>query len=275
MHSTDPRHPLPTAPWRAVGLLLLLALCQPAMAGCPRIVSQSPYITKTLAWLGLDGCIVGASRYDSLEVTETGGVMDPDAAAIHALHPDLVLLSDWASPEQRRALADLPALTLGGFKRMAEIEQNLRLIGQAAGLTDYEARAAAFARDWREKAQAVGGDGRGALLLSACSGAPYSFGRDSWLYELFSASGFHLVETSDALRFVGEGQEFADLSALIAHFQPELLFLFQPHTSEQCSAVPPRAGLRIIPLNGEHFLHPAPVLLKGLEELRLAMGQRP
>lgn len=56
-------------------------------ADCPRIVSQSPYITRVLIWLGLERCIVGVSRYDALDRPKTGGVIDPDADAIALLEP--------------------------------------------------------------------------------------------------------------------------------------------------------------------------------------------
>ncbi len=48
---------------RLLGGLLLAVVALPAAAACPRIVSQSPYITRALDWLGLERCIVGVSRY--------------------------------------------------------------------------------------------------------------------------------------------------------------------------------------------------------------------
>jgi len=38
------------------------------------------------------------------------------------------------------------------------------------------------------------------LLLSSCGGKPYSFGRETWLYALFTAAGFEVVETHRRIR---------------------------------------------------------------------------
>ncbi|MFO8023833.1 MAG: hypothetical protein R6U90_01690, partial [Thiohalophilus sp.] len=75
--------------------LLFLSIPANTTTDCPRIISQSPYITHTLDWLGLKDCIVGASRYDQLEVPETGGVMDPDGEIIASLEPAILFTSDW------------------------------------------------------------------------------------------------------------------------------------------------------------------------------------
>ncbi|MBD3610048.1 MAG: ABC transporter substrate-binding protein, partial [Gammaproteobacteria bacterium] len=66
---------------------------------CPRIISQSPYITHTLEWMGLKSCIIGTSRYDKLGLPTTGGVLDPDAEAIDSLMPDVIFTSDWTKPD--------------------------------------------------------------------------------------------------------------------------------------------------------------------------------
>ena len=89
------RHPSRSGGWRVAGLALLLAAAPALAAGdCPRIISQSPYISHTLAWLELDHCIVGASRYDRGDHPDTGGILDPDGGAIAALvaerQPDVV-----------------------------------------------------------------------------------------------------------------------------------------------------------------------------------------
>ena len=65
-------------------VLPVLSLAGTQTIDCPRIVSQSPYLTQSLVWLGRADCIVGVSRYDTLRRPKTGGVMDPDPAAIQA-----------------------------------------------------------------------------------------------------------------------------------------------------------------------------------------------
>ena len=251
-------------------ITLTLLFGGPALAmDCPRIVSQSPYITHTLQWLGLEGCIVGVSRYDTLERPHTGGVLDPDAEMIAALEPELVLLSDWTREDRLKALTPPGAhtLRLGGFGGMAEVEENLRLIGQAVGLPDITRRVETFAQQWRALAAQVNGNGRRVLLLSSCSGTPYAFGQQRWLSDLFTEAGFVNVETVDTIRHVRPGEAIADLNALINELTPELLFIFERTQSPQCAFIQPQTPLRIIQLDGDKFLQPAPVVLEGLKTL--------
>ncbi|HEY0720938.1 MAG TPA: ABC transporter substrate-binding protein [Gammaproteobacteria bacterium] len=236
---------------------------------CPRIVSQSPYITKSLQWLGLEACIVGVSRYDTLERPRTGGVLDPDAGIIAVLEPQLLFTSDWTPAA---TLAEVtPAQTrsyrLDGFGSMAQVEDNLRLIGHAAQLADTETRVAQFHQQWRAAAHAVHGDGQRVLLLSSCSGTPYSFGRERWLSDLFTEAGFINVESEAKIRHLRPGEEVATINALIEQLQPQLLFIFERTLHSQCAFIKPKTPLRIISLDGEKFLHPAPVVLEGLAEL--------
>lgn len=251
--------------------LLLLAStgAQAAREDCPRIISQSPYITKTLQWLDLEACIVGVSRYDTLDLPHTGGVLDPDAAVITTLEPELLLTSDWTSEAKLAAITPpgARALRLHGFGSMAEIEENLRRIGVAVGMEEIDVRVADFHRQWQTLAAGVGGNGKRVLLLSACSGTPYSFGQERWLSDLFTRAGFINVETAKKLRHIRPGEKVATLNALINELQPQLLFVFERKQSEQCAFIKPKTPLAIINLDGEKFLHPAPTLLQGLKEL--------
>ncbi len=244
--------------------LLLLITALPAHAGeCPRIVSQSPYITHSLQWLGLESCIVGVSRYDHLPLPHTGGVMDPDGEALEALHPGLWLVSargsgevaELVTPEGTRMLA------LDGFRSMAEVVENLRRIGKAAGLDDSTERAAAFDTQWQAEAARVDGDGLRALIITGCSGSPYAFGADTWLNELFRAAGFETVDNGEGTRVV------EDLDALIEATGAERLFTFS-RGGDRCPYINPQRAIRIIHLEAEQFLHPAPVVIDGLISLR-------
>jgi ABC-type Fe3+-hydroxamate transport system substrate-binding protein len=264
-----PSKSLPTT--LALGLLFtLLSFNALAMdENCPRIISQSPYLTKSLQWLGLEKCIVGVSRYDLLELPHTGGVMDPGAEAIEALQPQLIFTSNWtgakvleaATPEGARSFR------LDGFESVRQIEDNLRLMGREAQLDDIDQRVDAFHREWQELAAGIEGNGKKVLLLSACSGSPYSFGQRRWLSELFTTAGFVNVETVEKIRHIKAGEEVATLNALINELQPELLFIFERKANKQCAFIKPKTPLTIINLDGEKFLHPAPVLLDGLAEL--------
>ncbi len=256
------------------GLLLALA-ASPALsaAACPRIVSQSPYITHALAWMGLADCIVGVSRYDTLDRPQTGGVIDPDKGTIDLLQPQLMITSDWTKPEVWQAAAPKGAIALrvGGFRGMADVETMLREIGHAAGVADIDARVDRYAADWRAAAAQVGGKGRRVLLLSACTGAPYSFGRGTTLYELFSAAGFDVVADHDGIRNFRVDGPAGELPDWLDARHPELIFALKNRRDEACNTAIVRPGIVIVPLKGEHFIHPGPDLLLGLQELRAAM----
>ncbi len=242
-------------------------------APCPRIVSQSPYITHTLQWLGLEPCIVGVSRYDTLQRPRTGGVIDPDAKAIAALQPQLLLTSDWtdAAKWQTATPPGARALRLAGFGAMSEVETNLHRIGEAAGLADAESHAKAFARQWRAAAAEVDGRGK-ALVVSACEEAPYSFGPNSYIYDLFTAAGFRMVETHDRIRHLKAGEPYPDLDTLIDALEPDWLFVLTRADVPQCAMLQPRADVAVIGLDGAPFFHPAPTLLDGLRQLAERRG---
>ena len=262
-------------------ILVLLLLAAPvAEAACPRIVSQSPYITRALDWLGLRDCIVGVSRYeadDGRHLPRTGGVIDPDADAIALLEPQLMITSDWTPAERWQAIAPpgARALRVGGFRGMHEVEAMLRDIGRAAGVPDIDGRVDRFAADWRAAAQRVGGAGQRVLLLSACGEAPYSFGRGTTLHELFSRAGFAVVADHDSIRNFTPDAPDGDVAAWIASRRPDVIFAFKNRRDEACNAALVKPGIAIEPLDGAPFTHPGPALLEGLEQLRQIRKGRP
>ena len=253
------------------GLILLANLAQ--AVDCPRIVSQSPYISRALDWLGLSECIVGVSRYDSLPRPHTGGVIDPDGRMIEMLDPDLVIFSTW-TPAAKAQAATPPGASLlrvEGFRGMAGVEAMLRDIGQAAGVKDIDRRVEQFAADWRAAAS-LDGRQRRVLILAACSGAPYSFGRGTTLFELFSAAGFVVVADHDNIRNFRPDLPDGDVTAWIKARQPDLILALHNSRAETCNPDVAKAGVPMLPLAGEHFTHPGPDLLKGLDELRQTMA---
>lgn len=257
-------------------LFALASTAQSTLAACPRIVSQSPYITQTLQWLELEPCIVGVGRYDTLDLPRTGGILDPDAEAIALLQPQLMLNTDWLPADKWQALAPAgtQAVTLHGFDTMAQMEDNIRRIGVAAGLTDADDRAAAFSAAWRTRAAEVRGADRRVLLLSACSGTPYSFGRHTWLHDLFSQAGFTVVETEEKLRHLRALAPISDIGALADTLNAEVLFVFERRDAQQCQLIRPQRPLPIVLLDGDNFLHPAPAAtLRGLTELQAKRAQ--
>ena len=253
-----------------LAVVLMVAAAPTIGADCPRIVSQSPYITKSLQWLGLERCIVGASRYDEMEVAATGGVMDPDYAAIARLEPDLMVTSDWTDGEEwaRNAPEGTRTLVLHGFDSMAEVVENLRRLGRAGGLPDAQKRAADFANEWKKQAKAVGGDRRRVLLLNACGKTAYSYGPGTWLADLFTAAGFDLAETREGVTGLDGGAPAEAIRKLVEATRPEILFTLKGKTADRCPLLAMDLPARVVPLPGEHFLHPAPVVLKGLADLQ-------
>lgn len=264
-------------------LLLLSALLPLLAAGqeasrCLRIVSQSPYISRALEWLGLGECIVGVSRYDSLierrNLPDTGGVLDPDADVIGLLAPQLLIAADWTDAAKWRAMAPAGAVALrvDGFHGMADAERMLRDIGRAAGVADIDRRVDGFAAEWRAAAGRVPGDGRRALVMTACGGAPYSFGRGTTLHDLFNWAGFRLVAGHDGIRnFLPDGPA-DELPRWLDEVRPEIVFVLKNRRDEACNAALARPGTRIVPLDAEGFNHPGPALLDGLEQLRRALA---
>jgi len=255
--------------------LVSLLLAGPTWASdCPRIVSQSPYITRALDWLGLERCIVGVSRYDPLDRPKTGGIIDPDVDAIAQLEPQLMVTSNWTKAEVWQAAAQASggaaAMRVDGFRGMAGVEAMLRDIGRAAGVADIDARVERFAADWRAAAARVGGSGRRVLILSACGEAPYSFGRGTTLHELFTAAGFAVVADHDSIRNFPPGKP-DDVAAWIVARKPEYLFVLKNRRDEACNVAIAMPGIPILPLDGPLFTHPGPDLLKGLAQLRETM----
>ena len=239
-------------------------------AECPRIVSQSPYISHALDWLGLGKCIVGASRYDKLPVARTGGVIDPDAKAIADLKPDLVIFSEWtgAGAAQAATPSGAVALRVSGFNGMTGVETMLRDIGRAAGIVDIDQRVAGFDAAWHAAAARTESRHRRVLILSACGAAPYSYGKGTTLFELFSAAGFKVVADHNSIRNFKPGTADGDVAAWITQRRPELLVALQDHSGATCNPAIAQPGIPILPLTGEYFTNPGPDFLKGLEELR-------
>jgi len=250
------------------GLCVLLPVS--ALADCPRIVSQSPYLTEALEWLGRGDCIVGVSRYDRRDLPRTGGVLDPDAAAIAALKPDLIVSSDWADDEKMRAVTPpgVKLVRLGGFGSIEDTEAMLLALAGASDVADGETRVIAFREEMQRRAAQVHGNGKRALVLSACGGgAPYSFGRNHFVGEVFGLAGFDVVDAAAGVRHLRPGEEITGIAAAVEHFKPEVVFALTDESAKQCNAEISALPVRVIALERDHFFHPGPGILQGLDEL--------
>jgi len=240
-----------------------------AQQNCPRIISQSPYISEMLDYLGMEHCIVGVSRYSKRELPRTGGILDPDAAAIDALMPDLIITSDWSKKETLKLATPkgAQAIRLKSFNKMNQLENNMNTIIKATNWKGATKKVNTFAKTWRNKVKQVQGNNKKVLLLSSCSGNAYSFGPNSRLYDLFTLAGFNVVETKEKIRHVRPGEEIKHITALLDRYQPELLFIFERKLKKQFQIMMPKVPVRILSFDGENFLHPTTEILEGLDLL--------
>lgn len=245
-----------------------------ASAECPRIISQSPYITHQLDYLGLKNCLVGTSRYDNtLNLPTTGGLFDPDKTAIETLQADLWITSDWTKPDDFNAIKPMvkQALRLESFASMQQIEKNLTEIARASGDEKAQQQAERFANLWREKVaeiRAINTKSPKTLLISSCSGQPYAFGKQSWLADLFSHAGFEIVGNPQRITHLPVSKLQDKLQEMIDHTQPQIVFIFERQLAPACRLMKLPEGTKLVTLDGTDFLQPAPVLLNGLEQLK-------
>ncbi len=245
------------------------------LADCPRIISQSPYITHQLEYLGLKNCIVGTSRYDAhLNLPQTGGVMDPDASAIAALKPDLWITSTWTKPDvfKKTTPPNAKALRLDSFNSMAQISDNLIDIAQATQDSAALAQAKTFATHWHDKLAQVNGKQKRILLLSSCGKQPYAYGKQSWLGDLFTQANFQVVDFDKRVINLGQDKNEQQTLALIQSLQPNLIAVFHQSTAESCGLLDLPKISQLLVLEGEKFLHPAPTLLQGIDQLIAMQG---
>lgn len=236
---------------------------------CPRIISQSPYISDMLTYLGMEKCIVGVSRYSKRDLPRTGGIIDPDAEAIDALMPDLIITSNWAKEDVVKATTPkgAKAIRLQSFNKMTQLEENMLAIIKATHREQAITKVDIFKKEWRHKVKLVKGNNKKVLLLSSCSGNAYSFGPNSRLFDLFTRVGFRVVETKEKIRHIQPGKEVESVTNLVDKYQPDLLFIFERRLKKQCQMIVPKVPVKILSFDGEKFLHPNTAILDGLDEL--------
>ena len=236
---------------------------------CPRIISQSPYISEMLDYLGMGHCIVGVSRYSKRDLPRTGGILDPDADAIDSLMPDLIITSDWSKEEIMKSVTPKGAksIRLKSFNKMAQLEENMNTIIEATNWKGAIPKVNEFKKTWRKKVKQVKGNNKKVLLLSSCSGNAYSFGPNSRLHDLFTQAGFKVVETKGKIRHVRPGKEIEHITGLLDRYQPDLLFIFEQRLKKQCQLMMPKVPVSILSFDGKKFLHPTTTILDGLDLL--------
>lgn len=246
---------------------------------CPRIVSQSPYLTLALTWLERGDCIVGVSRYDRElpALPRTGGVLDPDQAAIAAVRPDLVVTSNWADQSTMDAVTPKGArlLRMDGFGSMRDVEEMLQTLARESGApASAQDKIADFSRQWRAIAQRLSSQraktGQRVLLISSCMGNPFSFGRQHLIGDIFAQAGFEIAETAPKIRHLIHGQDIPNIETLINTIRPNIIVAFSNDSAKYCNVIAPRTGAKLIVLDGGPFVHPGPGLLRAWEIVQKA-----
>ena len=247
----------------------LQAANQETIQECPRIISQSPYISEMLDYLDMGHCIVGVSRYSKRDLPHTGGILDPDAEAIDSLMPDLIITSNWSKEATLKKVTPkgTKAIRLKSFNRMSQLEENMKTIIKETSWIQSTPKIEIFAKRWRSKVKQVQGNNKKVLLLSSCSGSPYSFGPNSRLHDLFTMSGFNVVESKEKIRHIRPGNEVNNLTALANKYQPDLLIIFEQKLTKKCQMITPKVPIRILSVDGNKFLHPNTKILDGLDIL--------
>ena len=242
------------------------------MTGSPRrLVSLCPSITESLVALGLEGLLVGVTRYcirprEALApVARVGGTKNPDLARIRELAPDLVLCN---AEENRRedveALAAEFPVDLSHPRRAADVPPLLRRWGSAGGRpAEGEALAARIEEGLRAAEAAAGASGEGFRFV-------YLVWRDPWMAageETYPADLARLAGGVPALP-AGKG-DWARLSeADLAAAAPDVVLLpdepypFGEEHGAEIRALLPLA--RVVPVAGEEWCWHGFGTLRGL-----------
>ncbi len=244
-----------------------------------KTVSQSPYITHSIEFFDMKECIIGVSIYDkqvSNSVAKTGKVFAPDKEAIDRLRADFIFTSDWTKPSTLTDVTpqDTKSFILHGFGSMKQIENNLYTIGNVLEVKDFQTKVQNFSNEWRTLAHAVDAKDKKVLLMSACSKDPYSYGQKTYLGDLFREAGFDVVDRSKKVKVFKITKEKNELDEFIEKEKPDFIFGFVPYTkASACSVLETHKRLPIVYLDGDLFLHPAPVIIEGLKELKSKEGE--
>jgi iron complex transport system substrate-binding protein len=124
----------------------LLLACAAAIRAQPqRIVSTAPSITEMLYALGLGDRVVGDTRFcryppEAQSKPKIGDYINPDLEAIAALKPDLVIVqTNPVRLSERLANMHLHSIEVDQ-QNIAAIYESIRVVGNAAGVSDRAAK---------------------------------------------------------------------------------------------------------------------------------------
>lgn len=192
-----------------------------------RIVSLVPSISETLWHLGAGSRLVGVTRYctDPAEVAalpRCGGTKNPDIAAIIALRPDLVLMSEEENRiEDFQQLVDRGLRVFVSFPRgVGDVPSWVRRVGAVAGCeAAAERMAAEIQTSVRDLDASVAGRRRRRVLCPIWKRPWMTFNADTYAHSVLEACGGDNVFAAAEERYCS----FA-LDAALAH-DPDLILL--------------------------------------------------
>jgi iron complex transport system substrate-binding protein len=165
-----------------------------------RIVSLSPSNDEILCALVDEKRIAGLSKFSqdpaTSYVTEVARrinvLVDRNAEQIVSLRPDLVLAARYTKVDLKALLAETrtPLVVTTDFRNFADVEANLRLIGQAVG---EEGRAESVIGEMRRKlaeARSRLRAGSAGLRMLYLASGNFSAGSGTSIHEILAAAGF-------------------------------------------------------------------------------------
>ncbi len=221
-----------------------VALAAPAR----RIVSLIPASTELLFALGLGDRVVGRTHFcdwppAARAVADVGNGIGPDAEAVAARKPDLVLL--YASAADRSAADRLAALGIPTavlkLDRSADLRRAGRIVGTLAGVRGAaDSLVAALDSSLAAVASASARPGRRPrLYVDTWASPPITVGRGSYLSEVIRAAG-----AENAFDDVAASSATVSLEA-IAERDPDAILVLAADTTRSHDLAS-RAGWRVV-----------------------------
>ena len=252
-------------------LAVLLAGAVAVMASAPpqRVVSLAPNVTGMVLALGAGDRLVGVTSFCDAPagVPRIRGGIEPEAEAILAASPDLVLATPMTPPGTRRQLADLGLrVEVLDARSLRGIEDSMTRL---AGILGVGAPPAAGAEPREAKLTA-------ALLFGADTG--YSAGRGTHAHEILEVAGLRNIAADAGGPWPQLGEEFllaADPDVLVvADFgnssREQIMSALQAHrVRRHLRAV--REG-RVVVVPAPAFSVPGPEALAEAGRLRALLG---
>ncbi|MDP9649631.1 TroA family protein [Paraburkholderia caledonica] len=248
-------------------------------------MSQAPYITETLDWLGEGDCIVGVSSFDTRkDLPQTGGLIDPDYAAIGALHPDLVFLPEHVAPANVRPLPavwesepfrNTRVVHVFGFQSVDQIVANIFTIASALGLDDAAARRDVLRRQFDDKFAALSARQRingNVAVLTNCTNSPAIIGRDSFINDALGKAGFQVTPVPKTV-VVREGDMVAQLRQYWDENRIAAVILLGDKLRPNCIRSAEARQMPIYPVGSDTLYSPSPRLLDDLDRVAQAIDR--